>query len=124
MYVFSVLTCFYMYIHTYMCSKVCVALSLQLKRERFVDELEGYSRQMSEFASFGDVDEVKRYQKRAQALSSKLDAAVDKIEQFNTEEDLFEWERSKYPQRKQLSDTLSHYSKLYDKIVDFQDKHE
>lgn len=79
---------------------------------------------MAEFASFGDVDEVKRYQKRAQALTSKLDAAVDKIEEFNTEEDLFEWERVKYPQRKQLSDTLSHYSKLYDRIVDFQDKHE
>lgn len=101
-----------------------LATALQLKRERFVEELEGYTRQMSEFASFGDVDEVKRYQKRAQALSAKLDAAVDKIEEFNTEEDLFEWERVKYPQRKRLSDTLSHYSKLYGKIVDFQNKHE
>ena len=86
--------------------------------------MEGYSKQMMEFSTYGDLDEVQRYLKKAKHLSSKLDAAVEKIEGFNAEEDAFEWERTQYPQRKKLADQLSHYLKLYDKIVEFNDKNE
>ena len=79
---------------------------------------------MSEFASFGDIDEVKRYVKRAQVLNGKLETAIEKIEGFNAEEEAFDWELTKYPLRKKLADSLSYYLKLYGKIVEFQEKHE
>ena len=86
--------------------------------------MEGYAKQMAEFSSFADLDEVQRYLKKAKNLNSKLEAAVDKIEGFNAEEDAFDWERTQYPLRKKLANELSHYLKLYDKIVEFNDKHE
>jgi dynein heavy chain len=98
--------------------------ALKLKRDRFNEEMEGYAKQMAEFSSFADLDEVQRYLKKAKNLNSKLEAAVDKIEGFNAEEDAFDWERTQYPLRKKLANELSHYLKLYDKIVEFNDKHD
>ena len=87
-------------------------------------ELEGYSKQLEELATFGDIQEVKRYQKKGQALNTCLEEATERIEGFNQEEDAFDWERSKYPLRKKLVNTLAPYVTLYKTIVDFQDKHE
>lgn len=95
-----------------------------MRRERFSVELEGYSKQLEELATFGDVQEVKRYQKKAEALNTRLEEAAERIEGFNLEEDAFDWERSKYPLRSKLVNTLGPYVTLYKTIVDFQDKHE
>lgn len=52
---------------------------MQLKRERFIEELEGYSKQLEDFQTFGDMAEILRYMKKAQALDAKLQAAADKV---------------------------------------------
>ncbi len=129
-----------------------------MRRDRFNLELEGYDKQLKEFETFGDLQEVKRYFKKAQvrqwkeslnlkhfenlhpslppslppshppslpqALNSRLEEAAEKIEGFNLEEDAFDWERSQYPVRNKLVNTLSPYLKLYETICTFEDKHE
>ena len=52
---------------------------LQLKRERFTEELESYAKLVEEFASYGEITDVPRYLKKAQALDAKLQAAADKV---------------------------------------------
>ncbi|CAK8675251.1 unnamed protein product [Clavelina lepadiformis] len=96
---------------------------LKLRRERFLEELEGYQKQLEEFRSFGDLADVNRYLKKAQALNTRLEVAAEKIEQFNNEEEAYGWETSQYPIRKALVSTLSPYLKLYETTVEFNNKH-
>ena len=58
---------------------MCDCLCLQLKRERFIEELESYTKQAEEFQTFGDMSDIQRYLKKAQALDTKLQAASDKV---------------------------------------------
>lgn len=51
----------------------------QMRRERFVEELESYSKQLEEFQSFGDMQEIQRYLKKAQALNQRLESAAEKV---------------------------------------------
>ncbi|MBZ3876523.1 Dynein heavy chain 7, axonemal [Sciurus carolinensis] len=96
---------------------------LKLRCERFVEELESYAKQAEEFYSFGDLQDVQRYLKKAQTLNAKLDLAADKIEQFNAEEEAFGWLPSIYPQRKKIQDGLNPYLRLYETAVEFTNKH-
>ncbi|XP_053132771.1 dynein axonemal heavy chain 7 isoform X4 [Hemicordylus capensis] len=96
---------------------------LKMRCERFVEELESYSKQVEEFYSYGDVQEVNRYLKKAQALNAKLDTAADKIDAFNAEEEAYGWPTSQYPQRKKIQDTLNPYLRLYDMTVEFNTKY-
>uniref|UniRef100_A0A8C3PBV6 Dynein axonemal heavy chain 7 n=1 Tax=Chrysemys picta bellii TaxID=8478 RepID=A0A8C3PBV6_CHRPI len=96
---------------------------LKIRCERFVEELESYSKQVEEFYTFGDIQEVNRYLKKAQALNAKLDVAADKMDQFNAEEEAFGWIASQFPQRKKIQDTLNPYLRLYDMTVEFTTKH-
>ena len=50
-----------------------------MRRERFVEELESYSKQLEEFQTFGDMQEIQRYLKKAQALNQRLESAADKV---------------------------------------------
>ncbi|XP_044525004.1 dynein axonemal heavy chain 7 [Gracilinanus agilis] len=95
---------------------------LKLRCERFVEELESYAKQVEEFYTFGDIQDINRYLKKAQALNTKLDLAAEKIEQFNAEEEAFGWPPSNYPQRKKIQDTLNPYLRLYDMAVEFSNK--
>ena len=104
--------------------KILISAYIQLRRERFNEELESYARQVEEFEMFGELEEVARYQKKAQSLRKKLEAAQEKIEAFNNEEDLFEWDRTQYPQRNKLVNKFEPYVKLYDTVVDFQEKYQ
>ncbi|XP_066476619.1 dynein axonemal heavy chain 7 [Tiliqua scincoides] len=96
---------------------------LKMRCERFVEELESYAKQVEEFYSYGDMQEVNRYLKKAQALNAKLDAAADKIDAFNAEEEAYGWLTSQYPQRKKIQDTLNPYLRLYDMTVEFNTKY-
>lgn len=73
--------------------------------------------------SFGDLQEVCRYNKKAESLCARLGEAADKIEGFNLEEDAFDWDRSQYPLKGKLVKTLDPYLNLYKTIVDFQNKY-
>jgi dynein heavy chain len=53
-----------------------------MRRERFIEELDGYARQVEEFVGYGDLAEVNKYMKKAQALNTRLETASDKVQQF------------------------------------------
>lgn len=44
---------------------------LQLRRDRFKEELQGYEKQLEEFKTFSDVAEINKYQKKAQTLNGE-----------------------------------------------------
>ena len=78
---------------------------------------------MEEFQQFGDMNEIGRYLKKSQALDSKLQAAADKIDAFNVEEEAFGWQTTQYPQRMAIISTLKPYLQLYELTVEFNAKH-
>jgi dynein heavy chain len=86
--------------------------------------LEGYDKQLQEFEMYGDLQDIKRYLKKAEALHSRLEEAAERIEGFHTEEEAFDWDRSQYPLRNKLVKILDPYRNLYKTVVDFQSKHE
>uniref|UniRef100_A0A8C5QX10 Dynein axonemal heavy chain 7 n=1 Tax=Leptobrachium leishanense TaxID=445787 RepID=A0A8C5QX10_9ANUR len=96
---------------------------LKLRCERFIEELDSYDKQVVEFEAFGDIQEVNKYLKKAQSLNSKLDLAVEKVDQLNAEEEAFGWPASQYPQRKKIQDSLNPYLRLYEIIVEFNTKY-
>ncbi|XP_013422101.1 dynein heavy chain 7, axonemal isoform X2 [Lingula anatina] len=97
--------------------------NLKYRRERFQEDLDSYAKQVEEFSSFGDLNEIQKYLKKAQALDAKLQTAAEKIEQFNTEEEAFGWETSAYPQRMQIINILKPYQNLYEQTVEFGQKY-
>ncbi|XP_067117728.1 dynein axonemal heavy chain 7 [Osmerus mordax] len=96
---------------------------LKLRCERFVEELESYAKQVEEFVTFGDLSELSKYLKKAQALNSKLDVAMEKIEGFNQEEEAFGWPMTQYPNRKKVQERLTPFLRLYETAADFQNHH-
>ena len=96
--------------------------ALKLKRERFQEELESYSHQVEEFFTYGNVDDLPKYLKKAQSLKTKLEVAEDKIKHFNMEEKAFEWDQTNYPTLKDTQDKLAPFVRLYEISMDFMDK--
>ncbi|XP_031440303.1 dynein axonemal heavy chain 7 [Clupea harengus] len=96
---------------------------LKLRCSRFVEELEGYSKQVEEFVTFGDLSDINKYLKKAQTMNAKLDAATEKIEGFNMEEEAYGWTVSQYPERKVVHEALLPYLRLYEAAVEFQTCH-
>ena len=64
-----------------------------------------------------------RYLKKAQNLDAKLQAAFEKIEAFNVEEESFGWDTTQYPMRQQVLNTLKPYLQLYEMTVEFNNKY-
>ncbi|XP_030642423.1 dynein heavy chain 7, axonemal [Chanos chanos] len=93
---------------------------LKLRRDRFVEELESYAKQVEEFVTFGELADLNKYLKKAQNLNSKLDIAVEKIEGFNLEEEAFGWPLSQYPLRKKVQDRLLPYLNLFETAAEFK----
>lgn len=77
--------------------------ALTARIEQFVEDLEKYKRQGDEMEHWGNIDEIFRYKKKADRLNDRLQAGMDIIDEFNQEEQLFGWELSQYPLRKQVS---------------------
>ncbi|XP_015609892.1 dynein heavy chain 7, axonemal isoform X2 [Cephus cinctus] len=98
--------------------------ALKVRYQRFEEELESYSKQVEDIQYWGDVDEVFRYQKKAQNLENKLIAAMEKIDKFNEEEVSFGWETTQYPLRKKIADRLVPFKKLFDSACEFLMKYE
>ncbi|XP_064598423.1 dynein axonemal heavy chain 7-like [Liolophura sinensis] len=97
--------------------------ALKLRRERFQEELEGYAKQVEEFQTFGEMNDIQKYLRKAQNLDSKLQTAADKIEAFNQEEESFGWQTTAYPQRQTILNTLKPYHQLYEMTVEFNGKY-
>lgn len=71
--------------------------------EKFQQDLQLYWKYANEMQYWGSVDELFRYKKKATRLESRLIAAMETIDEFNEEEQMFGWELSQYPLRKQVS---------------------
>lgn len=80
---------------------------LEKKIKLFERELEIYAKQCDELQYWGNIDEIHRYKKKAIRLENKLIAAMDTIDGFNMEEELFGWELSEYPLRKAVGGVLA-----------------
>ena len=85
--------------------------------------MESYTKQVEEFQQFGDMGDIGRYLKKAQALDNKLQLAADKVEAFNIEEEAFGWQTTQYPQRLTTINTLKPYLQLYEQTVEFNNKY-
>ncbi|KAM7380824.1 hypothetical protein PAMP_004096 [Pampus punctatissimus] len=92
---------------------------LKLCLEHFVEELESYSVQVEEFTAFGELADLSKYLKKAQGLNAKLELAMEKINDFNQEEEAYGWSISQYPQRKKIQDKLTPFLRLYEAASDF-----
>ena len=96
---------------------------LKSRREKLAAELESYIRQIDEYRSMGDYNEIGKYLKSAQRLQSRFDALNEKITGFNHEEELMGWEASKFPSLVEAVATLTPYLTLYQTSVEFQRCH-
>lgn len=52
---------------------------LQVRRERFIEELESYQKQVEEFTTYGDMNDIQKYLRKSQNLEAKLTAAAEKV---------------------------------------------
>lgn len=86
--------------------------------------MQAYAEQVEEVQYWGDIDEVFRYQKKAQTLENKLIAAMEKIDKFNEEETSFGWEITQYPFRKKIADRLVPFKRLFDITCEYLTKHD
>nr|XP_022323965.1 dynein heavy chain 7, axonemal-like isoform X6 [Crassostrea virginica] len=97
--------------------------ALKVRRERFIEELESYQKQVEEFTTYGDMNDIQKYLRKSQNLETKLTAAAEKIEAFNNEEEAFGWQTTAYPQRQTIQNTLKPYLSLYELTVEFNNKY-
>nr|KAJ3423148.1 Dynein heavy chain 7, axonemal [Polyrhizophydium stewartii] len=93
---------------------------LKARKEKLLTELEGYSKQIEEYYSFGDYSEINKYLKAAQKLQSRLDSIAERIAGFNHEEELFGWETTRFTALSGAMEGLSPFLTLYQTSVDFQ----
>ncbi|KAL5972264.1 Dynein heavy chain 7 axonemal [Taenia solium] len=96
--------------------------NLRYRRERFHEELDSYRKQVEEFQHFGDMQEMVRYLKKAQALDERLEVALTKVDAFNAEETAFGWTLTNYPLRLETQNILRPYLRLYETTVEFNNK--
>ena len=54
-----------------------------MKRERFVEELENYTKQVEELQEMGNIKELPRYYRKAQYLEQKLTQATERVRFIN-----------------------------------------
>ena len=97
--------------------------ALRTRREKFVEELSVLKKQIAELRELGDVKNVATYLKKAQSMQGKLDSALERIDEFNKEEEAFEWEQTTYPLRHKLVQELEPFLKLYEAISAFHTQH-
>lgn len=73
-----------------------------MKIEGFTTDLDAYAKQVEEFPSYGDINELSKYFKKMNQLDAKLEQAFERIEQFNAEERAFGFEETDYPTLKMV----------------------
>lgn len=81
-------------------------------------------KQVEEMQYWGDIEEVYRYQRKAQTLENRLITAMSKIDKFNEEEVAFGWDITQYPLRKRIADRLLPFKKLFDSICEYLTKYD
>ncbi|KNE71129.1 hypothetical protein AMAG_15798 [Allomyces macrogynus ATCC 38327] len=91
------------------------------RREKLNTELEALSRQVVDFAQYGDVDEIQKYLKIAQKFQVKLDGLGERITAFNRDEMLFGWSSTTgFSLLEDVAAQFAPYMTLYQSAVEFQ----
>ncbi|CAB0039603.1 unnamed protein product [Trichogramma brassicae] len=98
------------------------ALTERIKK--FNQDLEVYVDHSEEMQYWGNIDEIFRYKEKADRLEDRLQQAMQMIDAFNQEEQMFGWEISLYPLRKKIADRLAPYKKFYDAACEFLSSHD
>ncbi|KAJ2994003.1 Dynein heavy chain 7, axonemal [Globomyces sp. JEL0801] len=93
---------------------------LNSRREKIDLELEGYTKQIEEYYSYGEYSDINKYLKSAQRLQARLESIGEKISTFNHEEELFGWETTKFSGLQSTIEALSPFLTLYQTSVDLQ----
>jgi dynein heavy chain, axonemal len=101
-------------------SKIANQDDLKSRREKLFVEIDGYVKQIEEYYANGDYSEIYKYLKSAQRLQSRLESISERISGFNREEELFEWEPTRFSQLQTAFDSLSPFFTLYQTSVDLQ----
>ena len=78
--------------------------ALLARIEKFQQDLQLYWKYSNEMQYWGNVEEIFRYQKKATRLEARLINAMEIIDEFNEEENMFGWELSQYPLRKKVQE--------------------
>lgn len=76
--------------------------ALVARIEKFQRDLTVWEKHGDEMQYWGNIDEIYRYKKKATSLEKRLINAIEIIEKFNQEEELFGLELSQYPLRKKV----------------------
>lgn len=97
---------------------------LNLRRDKIIAELDSYIKQLDEFRTFSDMEEVPKYLKTCQKLMAKLEAVGEKISTFNKEEELMGWPATSISALQDTIDKLTPYQSLYNIICGFHDSYE
>lgn len=116
--------CYYLFVSVFNLGPSSSNLTLSVRYQKFNEELVQYAKQAEELQYWSDIDNVYRYQKKAQNLEDKLIAAMEKVDRFNEEEALFGWETTQYPERKKIVDRMTPFKKLFDSACEFLTKYE
>lgn len=74
--------------------------------EKFKQDLKIWEKYCDEMQYWGSIDEIFRYRKKATNLENRLVAAMNTIDEFNEEEQMFGWQMSQYPLRKKVSKSV------------------
>ncbi|XP_043277906.1 dynein axonemal heavy chain 7-like [Venturia canescens] len=98
--------------------------ALVVRIEKFQRDLVVWEKHGDEMQYWGNIEEIYRYQKKAASLEKRLVNAIETVEKFNEEEELFGMEMSEYPLRKKIADKLAPYKKLYDAACEFLTQHD
>lgn len=78
----------------------------QVRIKKFIEDLESYEKQLDEFKTYGNLEDLPKYLKKVQHLDARIQNALDKIHHFNEEEIAYGWEQSQYPLRKKVRHEL------------------
>lgn len=93
----------------------------QLKLD-FAADHKDIEKELAEFASFGDVEQMETYSKRAAAIFARLKEGEKTIENINHQEEVFDINNGNptlFPMQTKLSNSLEPYKKLYEACEEF-----
>ncbi|XP_071374585.1 dynein axonemal heavy chain 12 [Centroberyx affinis] len=90
------------------------------RRERLIVELEKLGHRIEEFAECSELDMMKQYATDVRAVQKRLQDAEEAIVFINTEEVLYKWEQTCYPEVAVIKESIDPYQKLFGLALKWQ----
>ena len=93
---------------------------LNMKRDKFIEELDDYVRQAEAFAAYGEIERVAENTMALNTLMSKVKEATERADAMNGEEELLGFPKSQFIQLEEAPRVLAPYMALWMTAQDFQ----